>query len=131
MKVQELLAKTKLEYCIIDSKLEIPYIGLISQMPDNVKEMETAKSWIKKMPSGDKAVYIYIGQESKDNLIGIEEYSKNHNITSITVRKKIRAGNFPAQKVGRDWLIKENEPWIDLRTKKSVPSQNAHPKRLS
>lgn len=119
MKVQDLLDKT--DYCIIDSKLEVMYIGAVSQVPDNLKTMEVSKSWIKKIPSHEKAMYIYIGQE--DNLIGIEEYSKQHNITSVTVRKKILAGNFQAKKVGRDWLISESEPWIDLR-KKVIPSQN-------
>ena len=55
--------------------------------------------------------------EGCDSYISLAQYAKMHNVDISTVRKKIRAGNLPAVKPGHDWLIKKNEPWIDLRRK--------------
>lgn len=49
--------------------------------------------------------------------ITLTEYAKIHGVRSDTVRQKILAGRIPAQKVGSIWLIKRDEPWLDLRKK--------------
>lgn len=51
--------------------------------------------------------------------ITIKEYAKLHDIRPDTVRQKILRGNLPAVKMGRDWVIDKNEPYIDLRRKEN------------
>ena len=51
-----------------------------------------------------------------DNLIPLAEYAKIHNKAFVTVRQKAQRGGFnTARKVGRNWVIDKNEPYIDLR----------------
>lgn len=49
-------------------------------------------------------------------LIPIKIYAERNGIDASTVRHKCLKGNYKtAQKIGRDWLIDEDEPHIDLR----------------
>lgn len=49
-------------------------------------------------------------------LITIAEYAKKHDKSVETVRQKAQRGGFhTAQKIGRDWLIDEDEPYQDNR----------------
>ena len=50
-------------------------------------------------------------------LISLTEYAERHNLDASTVRKKILAGNLQAMKIGRNWCIDSDTPWIDLRKK--------------
>ena len=48
--------------------------------------------------------------------ISLKEYAARHSRAAATVRQKaIRGGFKTARRVGRDWLIDENEPYIDER----------------
>jgi hypothetical protein len=50
--------------------------------------------------------------------ITLVEYAKRHGKAKNTVRRKARDGNFKtAEKIGRDWFIDEDEPYIDYRVK--------------
>jgi len=54
----------------------------------------------------------------KDTLIPIAQYAEMHQKAPATVRQKVLRGGFKtAQKIGRDWFIDKNEPYIDLRSK--------------
>lgn len=49
-------------------------------------------------------------------MIPIKEYAALHGKAVITVRKKAQNGGFKtAQKLGRDWFIDSDEPYIDNR----------------
>lgn len=49
-------------------------------------------------------------------LISLAEYAKRHGRTADSVRQKVLRGGFKtAQKVGRNWLIEEDEPYMDER----------------
>lgn len=51
-------------------------------------------------------------------LITIKEYAERNGTTPGNVRHKCQRGSYKtAQKIGRDWLIDENEPYVDLRVK--------------
>ena len=52
-----------------------------------------------------------------DNLIPISEYAKIHNKAESTIRQKILRGKLRAVKIGRNWLIDKNTPYIDYRIK--------------
>jgi len=58
--------------------------------------------------------------------ITLPEYADAHGIVRSTVTRKIKAGNFPARRFGRVWMIRRDEPWIDCRIKsgKYVGSRN-------
>ena len=50
-------------------------------------------------------------------LITLKEYCLRHNKNHCTARQRCGRGAFKtAQKIGRDWFIEEDEPWIDNRT---------------
>lgn len=50
-------------------------------------------------------------------MIFLRDYAKKHGKTPAAMRIKAERGRFKtAKKFGRDWLIDENEPLIDLRT---------------
>ena len=52
-------------------------------------------------------------------MIFLRDYAKKHGKTASAMLQKARRGNFKtAKQYGRDWLIDENEPLIDLRTTK-------------
>lgn len=49
-------------------------------------------------------------------LITLKEYAEKHGRSQITVRQKLYRGGFKtAQKIGRQYFIDENEPYIDER----------------
>lgn len=50
--------------------------------------------------------------------IALAEWAKKNGIDPSTARHKALKGNFKtARKVGRDWVINENEKKVDLRRK--------------
>lgn len=50
-------------------------------------------------------------------LISLKEYAKRKGVDQRTARDKARRGTLPAVKIGRDWLIDEDAPYIDHRVK--------------
>lgn len=42
-------------------------------------------------------------------LITIKEYAKKVGRAEVTVRERIKKGDINGKKIGRDWLIEENE----------------------
>lgn len=49
-------------------------------------------------------------------LISVKDYAAKHGKSPITIRQSCHRGRFKtAQKIGRDWLIDENEPFVDNR----------------
>lgn len=49
-------------------------------------------------------------------LITLKEYAERHGRNPATFRQKALRGGFQtAQKIGRDWMIDENEPLEDQR----------------
>lgn len=53
------------------------------------------------------------------NLISLGEWAKKNGITPDTARQKALRGKYEtARKIGRNWVIDENEPNIDNRKKK-------------
>lgn len=50
--------------------------------------------------------------------ITLVEYARRHNKLLDSMRRKALQGGFQtAKKMGRDWLIDENEPYFDRRLK--------------
>lgn len=51
-------------------------------------------------------------------MIPLKDYALKHGRNPATFRQKaIRGGFQTAQKIGRDWMIDEDEPYIDRRVK--------------
>lgn len=51
-------------------------------------------------------------------LITLKEYAERHDRDPASVRQKALRGTFKTVvKIGRDWLIDENEPYSDARRK--------------
>ena len=51
-------------------------------------------------------------------LISLAEYAKKNGKSARQIRQKAAAGGFEtAQKIGRNWIIEEDEPYIDNRVK--------------
>lgn len=51
-------------------------------------------------------------------LISLVEYAERHGKSRTTVQQKAKRGGFKtAQKIGRNWVIDENEPYEDHRVK--------------
>lgn len=51
-------------------------------------------------------------------LISLKEYAKLHGRTLVNMRAKAERGMFAtARKIGRDWLIDSDEPFIDNRVR--------------
>ena len=53
----------------------------------------------------------------KEELISLAEYAELHGVHQDTVRQKILRGNLNAKKIGRNWVIDKNEPYVDNRKK--------------
>lgn len=51
------------------------------------------------------------------NLVSLKEYAKMHDADPSTIRHRIRRGSTKAVKIGRDWFIDRNEPYLDHREK--------------
>lgn len=53
-------------------------------------------------------------------LISLIEYGERHSKNRATVRQKAKAGGFTtAHKIGRNWVIEEDEPYPDDKRVKS------------
>ena len=51
-------------------------------------------------------------------LISLAEYAKKNGRSTRQIRQKAAAGGFAtAQKIARNWVIEEGEPYIDKRIK--------------
>lgn len=51
-------------------------------------------------------------------MITLKEYAIRHNYNPVVLRQKALRGGFKtATKMGRDWIIDEDEPLIDNRVK--------------
>lgn len=51
-------------------------------------------------------------------LISLTEYAAKHGKNESSARRMALRGRFcTAEKIGRNWVIDENEPWPDYRTK--------------
>ena len=51
-------------------------------------------------------------------LIPLTKWAKAHDMTPITARHRAERGSFEtARKMGRDWFIDKDEPYIDHRRK--------------
>lgn len=49
-------------------------------------------------------------------MISLKEYAEKHGRAPVSVRQKAARGGFhTAQKIGRDWIIDEDEPYEDDR----------------
>jgi len=54
------------------------------------------------------------------NLISLVEWAEAHGIDQATARQRAGRGAFEtARKIGRNWVIDEDEPLIDHRRKES------------
>ena len=49
-------------------------------------------------------------------LISLKEYAKRVGRSKQSVADKVRAGNLEAIKIGSQWVIEEDTPYIDHRT---------------
>lgn len=57
------------------------------------------------------------------NLIPLAEYAKLHNKELSVVRRKAERGGFKtARKIGRNWIIERDEPYVDNRYRKNKSS---------
>ena len=55
------------------------------------------------------------------NFITIQEYATAHGVKPCAVRRKCLRGYVQgAVKIGRDWLIPSNAPYVDHRYKEDV-----------
>ena len=52
-----------------------------------------------------------------NDLISLPEYAKLVGKQEATVRQKVLRDKLKAIKIGRNWLIDKNEPYIDHRKK--------------
>ena len=51
-------------------------------------------------------------------LISLAEYAEKHGKCQEAARKMAQRGGFEtARKIGRNWVIEDNEPWPDRRVK--------------
>lgn len=58
-----------------------------------------------------------------EELISLTEYAKMHGKNESSVRKKVLRGGFKtARKIGRNWVINRNEPYVDNRYRKNKSS---------
>jgi hypothetical protein len=53
-----------------------------------------------------------------EELISLAEYAEMHGVTQNDIKKKCLRGGFAtARKIGRNWVIDKNEPFVDNRIK--------------
>lgn len=69
------------------------------------------------MPIYEDAIKKVVATIKKEELISLAEYAELQGIHQDTVRQKILRGNLKAFKIGRNWVIDKNEPYIDKRKK--------------
>ena len=52
-------------------------------------------------------------------MITLKAWALRHGIDPATARQKALRGGFQtARKIGRDWVIEEDEPYVDLRERR-------------
>lgn len=52
----------------------------------------------------------------KHKMISLAEYAERHGLARTTVQQKCARGNLPgAEKIGRNWCIPEDAPYVDYR----------------
>lgn len=62
-------------------------------------------------------------KNTMDELISLTEYAKMHGKNESSVRKKVLRGGFKtARKIGRNWVINRDEPYVDNRYRKNKRS---------
>ena len=62
----------------------------------------------------------------KNDLISLAEYAELHGVTPDTIRQRANRGVFKtARKIGRNWVIDRNEPYIDNRKKEEIKREPA------
>ena len=49
------------------------------------------------------------------DLITIKEYGAQHGVSREAIRQKIMRDKLPGIKIGRNWFIKKDTPFIDHR----------------
>lgn len=52
-----------------------------------------------------------------NELISLAEYAKLHGVTQDAIRHRVHRGALKAKKIGRNWVIDKDEPYIDDRIK--------------
>lgn len=53
-----------------------------------------------------------------NNLVSLQEYAQDHDITAATMRQRIQRGMHPeAVKIAKVWLIPRDAPFVDHRAK--------------
>ena len=52
-----------------------------------------------------------------NDLISLAEYAEMHGVKQATIRQKVLRGKLEAHKIGRNWVIDKNTPYIDNRIK--------------
>ena len=63
-------------------------------------------------------------------LISLAEYAAQHGKAAISARKLAQRGRFEtAQKIGRNWVIDDAEPWPDSRVKSGQYKDWRKPKK--
>lgn len=55
-------------------------------------------------------------------LISLAEYAKKVDRDPATIRQRVLRGSLNAIKIGRNWCIEEDEPFIDHRENKNKES---------
>lgn len=57
-----------------------------------------------------------INIDGKD-MLSVKEYAELHGIRPESVTQRIRRGTTSAVKIGRDWFIEADEPFLDARVR--------------
>lgn len=52
-----------------------------------------------------------------NNLISLAEYAEMHGVKQATIRQKVLRGKLEACKIGRNWVIDKDTPYVDNRIK--------------
>lgn len=71
------------------------------------------KIYLKKV--SERTVSNDLGYMLTNDLISVREYAEMHGVKPDTVRQKILRGNLEAVKIGRNWGIGRDVPYIDNR----------------
>lgn len=75
---------------------------------DEIEEIACHTVWESKL----------IQQRKNRDLISLPQYAKKHGLNLRSVQRKAQFGGFDtARKIGRNWVIDEDEPYIDRRYK--------------
>lgn len=50
-------------------------------------------------------------------IVTVKDYAARKGVSEEAVRRKIRRGTLQARKMGRDWILDDDTPYIDHRRK--------------